>query len=1191
MASFAHLHCHTQFSLLDGASDISLLYKKAVADKMPGIAITDHGNMFGVFKFVSEAAKYNVKGQDPVIKPIVGCEFYLVEDRFKRQFTKTLKDKRYHQLMIAKNEVGYKNLCKLSSLGYIEGLYGKYPRIDKKLVEQYHEGIIATSCCLGAIIPQLILEDKIEEAEEELKWWVDLFDEDYYIELQRHKIPDQEKVNQVLLRFARKYNLKVIASNDAHYVDREDSNAHDILLCVNTGEKQATPKSDGFNVDESDGRGTRFGFYNDEFYFKTTDEMTHLFHDVPEAIENTLDIVEKVELLDLNKNILLPHYTIPEKFKTQDEYLRHITYLGAKERYKELTPEVIERLDFELGVIENMGFAGYFLIVADFIRAGRDIGVFVGPGRGSAAGSAVAYCIGITNIDPIKYNLLFERFLNPDRKSMPDIDTDFDDEGRQKVIDYVIEKYGKNQVAQIITYGTMAAKSSIKDVARVLDLPLPQSNELTKMFPEKLGISLNRVLKAPLTGENSLEEHDKLSTDDMAKVNELRQIFYNGTDLRSMVLLEALKLEGSVRNVGVHAAGVIIAPTNLMDILPVATAKDSELLVTQYDGKVVESAGVIKMDFLGLKTLSIIKDCLQYIKENHKVEIDIDAIPLDDGPTFELFQRGDTFGTFQFESAGMRKYLKELKPDRLEDLISMNALYRPGPMDYIPSYINRKHGLEEVTYDIDEMKGILEETYGITVYQEQVMLLAQQLAGFSKGDADGLRKAMGKKDRKTLDSLKGKFMEGIRARNFNEAKANKVWTDWEKFAAYAFNKSHSTCYAFIAYQTAYLKANYLPEFMAANLKHQTNIEKITQYIEQCKASDINVLGPDVNESKIAFAVNARGDIRFGLSSIKGIGDGPSQDILDARGSEPFADIYDFVVRVNARSINKKTMEALVYSGAFDCFNFEREAYFSANDKDLTFIEQLIRYAAAMKDMQEGSTMSLFEDDLDQVITQPQPFKYQPWAINYKLGKEKETIGLYASGHPLDAYKVELEHLCNYSLSQLDSIDKLETVVRTGGLITSAYHGFTKKGDPYGKIELIDFNGKYSFFVSKDLYHKSKSYLAEGNKLFIEAVYRPVFRGGRPEIVITSIRLLESVGDTYFKSVTLTMPIEMLTKKTIELLHQFVSENHGVQKLKIVIVDEASKVVLRTLAHDGIAINQLLLDIAIQNGMEYQVEMN
>lgn len=1191
MASFAHLHCHTQYSLLDGASDIGLLYKKAVADKMPGIAITDHGNMFGVFKFVSEAGKYNVKGQDPVIKPIVGCEFYMVEDRFKRQFTKTLKDKRYHQLMIAKNDIGYNNLCKLSSLGYIDGLYGKYPRIDKQLIEQHHEGIIATSCCLGAIIPQLILEDKIEEAEAELKWWLNLFGEDYYIELQRHSIPDQEKVNQVLLRFAKKYNLKVIASNDAHYVDREDSNAHDILLCVNTGEKQSTPKSDGFNVDESDGRGTRFGFFNDEFYFKSTDEMARLFHDVPEAIENTLDIVEKVELLDLKKNILLPHYTIPEKYNTQDDYLRHITYLGAKERYKELTAEVTERLDFELGVIESMGFAGYFLIVADFIKAGRDIGVFVGPGRGSAAGSAVAYCIGITNIDPIKYNLLFERFLNPDRKSMPDIDTDFDDDGRQKVIDYVIDKYGKNQVAQIITYGTMAAKSSIKDVARVMDLPLSQSNELTKMFPEKLGLTLNRVIKAPLTGEKSLEEDEKLGADDMAKVKDIRQIFNDTVDPRSVVLHEALKLEGSVRNVGVHAAGVIIAPTNLMDILPVATAKDSNLLVTQYDGKVVESAGVIKMDFLGLKTLSIIKDCLQYIKENHGVDIDIDGIPLDDAPTFELFQRGDTFGTFQFESAGMRKYLKELKPDRLEDLISMNALYRPGPMDYIPSYINRKHGLEEVTYDIDEMKGILEETYGITVYQEQVMLLAQQLAGFSKGDADVLRKAMGKKDKKTLDSLKGKFIEGIKAKNLNEAKANKVWADWEKFAAYAFNKSHSTCYAFIAYQTAYLKANYLPEFMAANLKHQSSIEKITQYIEQCKASEINVLGPDVNESKIAFAVNTKGDIRFGLSAIKGIGDGPSQDILEARKGEPFADVYDFVVRVNSRSINKKTMEALVYSGALDCFGFDREAYFSVNDKEVPFLEQLIRYAAAVRDMSEGSTMSLFEDDMEQVIATPKPTKYQPWAVNYKLEKEKETIGLYASGHPLDTYRVELEHLCNFSLNQLESIEKIDTVIRTGGLITSAYHGFTKKGDPYCKIELIDFNGKYSFFVSKDLYHKCRTYLTEGNKLFVEAVYRPVFRGGRPEIVITSVRLLETVGDVFFKSVTLTMPVEMVTKKSIELLHQFVSEHHGVQKLKIVIIDEASRVVFRTLAHDGIAINQLLLDIAIQNGMDYQVEMN
>lgn len=1191
MASFAHLHCHTQFSLLDGASDIGAMYKKAVADGMPGIAITDHGNMFGVFKFVSEAGKYNLKGQDPVIKPIVGCEFYMVEDRFKQQFTKTLKDKRYHQLMIAKNAVGYNNLCKLSSLGFIEGLYSKYPRIDKKLIEQYHEGLIATSCCLGAIIPQLILEGKEKEAEEELKWWLNIFGEDYYIELQRHKIPDQEKVNQVLLQFAQKYNLKIIASNDAHYVDREDSNAHDILLCVNTGEKQSTPKSDGFNVDENEARDTRFGFYNDEFFFKTTDEMSRLFHDVPESIENTLEIVEKVEVLNLKKDIMLPYYSIPSEYKTQDSYLRHLTYLGAKERYKDLTPDVTERIDFELSVIESMGFAGYFLIVADFIKAGRDIGVFVGPGRGSAAGSAVAYCIGITNIDPIKYNLLFERFLNPDRKSMPDIDTDFDDEGRQKVIDYVIEKYGKNQVAQIITYGTMAAKSSIKDVARVMDLPLSQSNELTKMFPEKLGLSLNRVLKAPLTGEGSLASKEELNADDMKKVELLRNIYNDASDPRSPVLQEALKLEGSVRNVGVHAAGVIIAPTNLMDILPVATAKDSNLLVTQFDGKVVEDAGVIKMDFLGLKTLSIIKDCLQYIKDNHNTDIDIDALPLDDKSTYELFQRGDTFGTFQFESSGMRKYLKDLKPDRFEDLISMNALYRPGPMEYIPSYVKRKHGQEAVVYDIEEMEDILKETFGITVYQEQVMLLAQQLAGFSKGDADVLRKAMGKKDKKTLDSLKGKYMEGIRAKNIDEKKAAKVWSDWEAFAAYAFNKSHATCYAFVAYQTAYLKANYLPEFMAANLKHQGNIEKITQYMEQCKASDINVLGPDVNESKIDFAVNKKGEIRFGLSAIKGIGDGPSQDILDARGETPFDDLYDFVVRVNSRSINKKTLENLVYSGALDSFGMPREAYFSVNDKGYTFIEQLIRYAASVRDMNEGSTMSLFGDDMDQVVSAPQPSKFQPWSVSYTLEKEKEIIGLYASGHPLDPYRLELEQICNTKLAELEGFEKPDFLVRAGGMVTGAHHSFTKRGDPYCRVELTDYSGKYSFFVSKELYHKSRSLLTEGNKLFVEGVFRPLYKGARPELMISSIRLLETVADSFFKSFSLRLPVSMLTEKSLDVLHRYVTEHAGNQALNIILMDEESKIVLHTIAHEKVAINQLLVDLAVNNGMDYQVELN
>ncbi|MCB0604029.1 MAG: DNA polymerase III subunit alpha [Saprospiraceae bacterium] len=1203
MASFAHLHCHTQFSLLDGASDIKSLYKKAVNDKMPGIAITDHGNMFGVFKFVSEASKYNIKGKAPVIKPIVGCEFYLVEDRFKRQFTKTLKDKRYHQLMIAKNEIGYNNLCKLSSLGFIEGLYGKYPRIDKELVEKHHEGLIATSCCLGAIIPQLILADKIAEAEVELRWWLDLFGEDYYIELQRHNIPDQEKVNQVLLHFAQKYNLKVIASNDAHYVDREDSNAHDILLCVNTNEKQSTPKANEFNVDENDGRGTRFAFYNDEFYFKNTDEMGKLFHDIPQAIENTLDIVEKVEVLDLHKNILLPHYTIPSEYSTQDDYLYHLTYLGAKERYIDLTPDVKERLDFELSVIKSMGFAGYFLIVADFIKAGRDIGVFVGPGRGSAAGSAVAYCIGITNIDPIKYNLLFERFLNPDRKSMPDIDTDFDDEGRQKVIDYVIDKYGKNQVAQIITYGTMAAKSSIKDVARVLDLPLDQSNQLTKMFPEKLSLTLNRVLTAPLTGTNSLASVEELSKEDIIKAEALRDILNDSNDPRSLILHEAMKLEGSVRNVGVHAAGVIIAPNNLMDILPVSTAKDSELLVTQYDGKVVESAGVIKMDFLGLKTLSIIKDCLQYIKENHNIDIDINTIPLDDRETFELFQRGDTFGTFQFESAGMRKYLKELQPDRFEDLISMNALYRPGPMEYIPSYINRKHGIEEVVYDIPEMEEILKETFGITVYQEQVMLLSQHLAGFSKGDADVLRKAMGKKDRKTLDSLKGKFMEGIQAKNINAQNAAKVWTDWEAFASYAFNKSHSTCYAFVAYQTAYLKAKYLPEFMAANLKHQINIEKITQYIDQCKAGGVNVLGPDVNESKIYFAVNKKGDIRFGLSAIKGIGEGPSQDILDSRGDKPFEDIYDFVKRVNSRSINKKTMESLVYSGALDNFGIAREAYVCIYNKDTTFIEQLIRYASAVKNIQEGNTMSLFGDDMDQIVPMPQPPEYPEWSQSYKLEKEKEVIGLYASGHPLDPYKIEIDRLCNYRLSEIENIEiidnkiyaagieKTGNKIYTAGILTSVYHGFNKHGAPYCKFELTDFNGSATMFVSKELYHKAKPFLYEGNKLFVQGIFDSKYKDAPPEFIITDIKLLETIGELYFKSITLKVSVDMLTDVVLKRLTDFVLEQSGNQNLNIMLVDNDSQIQIRMKSTLKVAINQLLIDVVTGCGMDYLVELN
>ncbi|MFZ9742402.1 MAG: DNA polymerase III subunit alpha [Chitinophagaceae bacterium] len=798
MSQFSHLHVHTQYSLLDGAASIGALYKKAMDDGMPGLAISDHGNMFGVFQFVAEAYKHRVNPDDknsPLkVKPIVGCEFYITENRHRKTFSKEEKDPRHHQILLAKNEQGYRNLVKLTSLGYIEGLYSKYPRIDKELIHKYHEGLIATTCCLGALVPQTIMRKGEEEGENEFKWWLNIFQEDYYVELQRHGMDEQEKVNRTLLKFAKKYNVKVIASNDSHYVNQSDFNAHDILLCINTGEKVSTPAAREFTDDDASFRNKRFAFPNDQFYFKTTEEMTKVFGDLEEAIDNTNEIVEKVDVLDLKRDILLPHFIVPNKFKSQDAYLEHITREGANKRYETLTPEIEERIAFELFTIKTMGFAGYFLIVSDFIKAGRDLGVFIGPGRGSAAGSVVAYCIGITNIDPIKYNLLFERFLNPDRKSMPDIDTDFDDEGRQKVIDYVVDKYGKNQVAQIITYGTMAAKMSIKDVARTLDLPLPESNALAKLVPEKPGISLKRLLHAPLTGEKSLTEKEGLNPDELENSKKLREI-YDDEDIRGKVLHEAEILEGSVRNTGIHAAGIIIAPKDLTELLPVCTAKDSNMWVTQIEGSVIEEAGVIKMDFLGLKTLNIIKTALHLIKMNHGVEIDIDKIPLDDEKTFKLYQKGETIGTFQFESPGMQKYLRDLKPDKFEDLIAMNALYRPGPLEYIPNFINRKHGREAIAYDLPAMEEYLEETYGITVYQEQVMLLAQKLAGFSKGDADVLRKAMGKKQKPVLDKMKPQFIGKAAEKGFPEDKLQKIWTDWEAFAQYAFNKSHSTCYA------------------------------------------------------------------------------------------------------------------------------------------------------------------------------------------------------------------------------------------------------------------------------------------------------------------------------------------------------------------------------------------------------------
>ena len=1183
MSKFSHLHVHTQYSLLDGAANIGSLYKKAVKDNMPALAITDHGNMFGAFEFVSQAWKNTkVVGKDadgkdilaPIVKPIVGCEFYVVEDRFIKTFTKEQKDKRYHQVLLAKNSVGYQNLVKLTSLGYIEGMYSKYPRVDKALIEKYHEGIIATTCCIGAYVPQTILNQDEEKAEKEFKWWLDLFGEDYYIEIQRHNIKEQEIINATLLKFAKKYNVPVIATNDSHYTERDDYNAHDILLCINTGEKQSTPGFDDFVNDEIQLKNRRFKFPNDQFYFKTTDEMKQLFIDIPESIDNTNAIVDKIEVLNLKKDILLPAFPIPTSFQVhkdsnlnQWEFLQHLTMEGAKKRYTDITPEIQERLDFELFTIRTMGFAGYFLIVSDFIRAGREMGVFVGPGRGSAAGSVVAYCIGITNIDPIKYNLLFERFLNPDRKSMPDIDTDFDDEGRQRVIDYVVDKYGKNQVAQIITYGTMAAKMSIKDVARVLDLPLSESNLLAKLVPDKPGTELRRVLHAPITtkeaeksNEKSLEEKEGYQPEDIDNVKKIREI-YKGSDIRAQVLKEAERLEGSVRNTGIHAAGIIIAPRDLTDLIPVAISKDSPLWVTQIEGSTIEEAGVIKMDFLGLKTLSILKTALELIKQNHGVTIDLDTIPLDDEKTYLLYQRGETNATFQFESIGMQKYLRELKPDKFADLIAMNALYRPGPIAYIPNFIDRKHGKEAITYDLADMEEYLADTYGITVYQEQVMLLSQKIGGFSKGDADVLRKAMGKKDRKTLDKMKGKFIDGATAKGHLATSLEKIWTDWESFAQYAFNKSHSTCYAFVAYQTAYLKAHYPGEYMSAVLNHAGGIEKITFFMEECKRMGIKVLGPDINESLKGFAVNQKGEIRFGMGGIKGVGEAAVENIIAEREKNGwYKDIYDFIARVVQKSVNKKSLECLAYSGGFDCFtNFHRAQYFNITDGEkLTGLEKIINYGQAKQAHSIGTTNTLF-GNLSAAMEVPHPkiATCEPWTLTELLDYEKEVTGMFMSGHPLDHFKFELKY---YGITKINDFNEIKNTIleqtnpgrslRVAGLVIDVQHRVTKTGKNFGSFSIEDFTGKTEFLLWSEDYVKFQNYLEKGQNILCNGYFRPKYN--RPtefEFKITSMSLLETVKQSLTRSIDISIHPVGVTAELVDFVDKNLKQYPGKTTLR------------------------------------------
>ncbi|MFI5171272.1 MAG: DNA polymerase III subunit alpha [Chitinophagales bacterium] len=1167
MPKFSHLHNHTMFSLLDGASDISRLYKKAVGDGMPALAITDHGNMFGAFQFVAEAYKHKNDDGSLKVKPIVGCEFYVVADRFRNKFSREEKDVRYHQVLLAKNELGYKNLIKMCSLGYTEGIYGKYPRIDKSLIEKYHEGLIATTCCLAAEVPRAIMKKSKEEAEATFKWWLDLFGEDYYIELQRHDIPDQVYVNDTLLQYAKKYNVKVIATNDAHYVDQKDANAHDILLCINTGEKQATPKMKDFGDDDIFVKGKRFAFYNDQFYFKSSQEMIKLFDDVPESIDNTNEIVDKIQLLDLKKDILLPNFPVPETFKihsddvlNQWEYLKHLTFEGAKKRYGEILSETEERINFELFTIKTMGFAGYFLIVMDFIQAGRNIGVFVGPGRGSAAGSVVAYCIGITNIDPIKYNLLFERFLNPDRKSMPDIDTDFDDDGRQKVIDYVVEKYGKNQVAQLITYGTMAAKTSIKDVARVMDLPISESNALSKFVPERPGISLNRLIYAPLNGEGSLFDKENLSPDEMANAKTLRKIFEDDEDIRSNIIKEALVLEGSVRNTGVHAAGLIIAPRDLTDLIPIAVAKDSNLYVTQFEGEVIEYAGVIKMDFLGLRTLSILKTALNLIKQHHGIEIDIDTIPLDDKITFELYQRGETNGTFQFESPGMQKYLRELKPDKFEDLIAMNALYRPGPLEYIPTYIKRKHGREKILYDLAAMEEILKETYGVTVYQEQVMLLSQRLANFTKGEADTLRKAMGKKQKDVLDKMKSTFISGCEKNNFDPKICEKIWGDWEAFAQYAFNKSHSTCYAFVAYQTAYLKAHYPAEYMSAVLTHnQGNIDKVSFFMDECRRMGISVLPPDINESDVTFAVNQNGEIRFGLTAIKGVGDAAVVELIkDRKINGSYKSLFELTRRVNLRSVNKKTLEALVYAGALDSFNLHRSQYFAAAGKNdsTNVIEAAIKYGNNFADNVNAAQNSLFGDTVDNEIAEPKIPEWPEWNTVEKLKKEFEVIGIYLSGHPLDDFRVEADAFKTSNIKDLENFtDRGEVAIV--GYVSSTETKIGKSGDKYTIFTLEDFSGNIELGLFKNNYIKFKNYVDQtGNVLFVKGNYQTDRNEPeRKRFWVSDIQLLTEMREKKLMKITLSLPLSSLNDEFIKSFDHLIRSHPGNDKIELKITDE------------------------------------
>ena len=1180
--NFSHLHVHSQFSILQSTSKIKNLVSKTADYKMSAVAITDHANLMGSFRLIKEVKNYNkdILEDKDKIKPIIGCEFFVCDDHLD----KTRRNDGYQIVFLAKSKKGYENLSKMSSISFKEGFY-YVPRIDKGIVEKYKDGIIVLTGNLYGEVPSKILNVGLKQGEESLLWWRKIFGEDLYIEIMRHSQDDEDVVNESLISLSKKHKISLVATNNTYYTEKIQANAHDILLCVKDGEKQATPIGKG--------RGFRYGLMNQEYYFKSQEEMKKIFIDIPEAIDSIQEIIDKIEFYDLSREVLLPKFTIPKSFTQfineddeirENKYLEHLTYEGAKKRYKNISDEIKDRINFELKVILNTGYPGYFLIVQDFISASKKMGVSVGPGRGSAAGSVVAFCLGITNIDPIKYNLLFERFLNPDRVSLPDIDIDFDDEGRSKVINYVIEKYGLNQVAQIITYGSMAAKSSIRDTARVLDVSLSDADRVAKLVPN---ISLNEIFSS-----SNEELKEKLRVDEFSRVKELKELI-KGDDLIAETLKQAQILEGTIRNTGTHACGIIITPGDLTNFVPVARAKDSELYATQFDNSVVEDAGLLKMDFLGLKTLTLIKETCKLVKYKHNIDLDPDLFPLDDKITYELFQRGDTVGIFQYESLGMKKYLRELKPNVFGDLIAMNALYRPGPLDYIPSFVARKNGEESILYDLDIMKEFLEETYGITVYQEQVMLLSQKIASFSKGDADLLRKAMGKKIRDLLNNLKPKFIEGGKTNGHDKEILEKIWKDWEAFASYAFNKSHSTCYAFIGYQTAYLKAHYPAEFMAAVLSNNMNdIKQVTFFMEECRRMGLNVLGPDVNESFYKFTVNEKKEIRFGMGAVKGVGKSAVKTIVENRKEKKYDSVFDLVKRIDLRSANKKTFENLILAGGLDSFDHAHRAqYFNPDADGITFLERTLRYGSKYQENINSSQISLFGEKTEntyQDLTIPFCDK---WDNLIQLKKEKDVVGIYLSAHPLDNFKQEIKYFVSISFSNMNDLTPLiNKEFWVAGIINDVENLETKNGRSWAKFIVEDFTDQYEFRIFGEDYLKFRHFLVVNQFIRIKILVKEGWyskengRKGDPRIQFMSFELLEDTIVKNTKKLTFQININQIKEGLVEKIESNLNGFKGNKHLFFDIYDndEKMKITLNSKKNKVDITRKLLKELDKQN---------